>query len=482
MHQPPLAGYDIRDFGAGVGSGADDQPALAAACAAAQPDGATVVIPPGVYHLARETRIPAGVTIAGTGRRSVLRALGQGRGFRMLVCAAGAGGQTVRDLCLDGNKERQNPEVWGEYAGVFAEDPRELLIRDCTFVSHPYACVLARAYRPGAGDVRVMDCEFRDFGYPAVTRSATALICDAVGDARITDVLVRGNRFRGGRSGNLAAIGIANASRAEIAQNRIVDLANEFVPGASPTIKGIDVLGSDDVRISGNEADLIVDQHWCIGGQDSDTGVQVGFAFAATGSRRVVISDNTANRVCAGIGAFDLFDFTIVGNVVVGDAGDGRIAGGCGLEINSNDLGRSGPACGSITGNTFRNLRTGIFVAYGRDLVLSGNVVQQVQKNGFNLVQGEKRRLTIAGNVIRNVGRLGNEAGGPYHGILLAGSEATSVTGNIVENAGPRLPLHCLSIDERNAGVLVSGNMFAGATDSVVRDQGRHAGLSWTVR
>ncbi|HEX2450373.1 MAG TPA: right-handed parallel beta-helix repeat-containing protein [Gemmatimonadales bacterium] len=470
-----FSGHDIRDFGSAVGSGADDQPALAAACAAAERDGAPVVIPQGVFLLARETRLPAGVTILGTGRRSIVRAAAAARGFRMLSCSQGAAGQTVRDLCLDGNKDGQAPEVWGECSGVFAEDPRDLLIRDCTFVSHPYACIVARACGPGARDVRVIDCEFSDYGYPDVARSATALVCDAIGHARITDVCIRGNRFRGGRSGNLAAIGIANVSRLDVVQNRIVDQANEYAPGSAPTIKGIDVVASEDVRISGNEADLIVDQHWCVGGQDSDSGVQVGFAFAATGCHRVIINDNTANRVCAGIGAFDLFDFTIVGNVVVGDAGDGQIAGGCGLEINSNDLGRSGPACGSITGNTLRNLRTGIFLAYGRDLVLSANVVQHIQKNGLNLIQGEKRRLTIAGNVIRNVGRLGNAAGGPYHGILLAEAEATTVTGNIVENAGPRLPLHCLSIDRKSAGLHVSGNLLAGADGAIVRNEAKDA-------
>jgi hypothetical protein len=141
------------------------------------------------------------------------------------------------------------------------------------------------------------------------------------------------------------------------------------------------------------------------------------------------------------------------------------------VEINSNDQGASGPACGAVTGNTIRNLRTGIFLAYGREIVMSGNVVQTIQKTGFNVGQGAKTGLMIVHNVIRDVGRLGNEAGGPYYGINLAGAKMAVVTGNIVTSDGPKLPLHCLRIDRSCSRVQVRDNLLDGASGAALANE-----------
>jgi hypothetical protein len=465
--------HDIRDYGSNVGGGGDDQPAIAAACAAAARSGAPVFVPAGTFLVGAETALPSSVTLLGTGRASVIRALPRPGGLHMFSCAAGSSGQTLRSLHLDGHRSAQEPARWAEYAGLFALDPRRLRIEGCTFTGHPYACVIARAASPDAGDVRILDSEFTEYGYSDPARSATAVILDALPSGRLADVSVRGNWFRGGRSGQLAALAIQNADRVEVVDNRVHDQSSVYAPGFRPAVKGIDITGSTDVRLCRNEALDVVDQHWIPGGQDSDSGVQVGFAFAAIDCRRVVIAQNIAHRVCAGIGAFDVTDFTIAGNVVVGnpDGDDRGVAAGCGLEVNSNVGGRNGPFGGTITGNTFRNLRTGIFVAYGRDLIVAGNVVSNIQKTGLNLVQGQKRGVLVANNIVRDVGRLGNANGGPYYGISLGEAGSVGVMANIVESSGDNLPLHSIAVDARSWEVRLRDNLTTGCTRAPVTNR-----------
>jgi hypothetical protein len=465
--------HDIRDYGGNVGGGGDDQPAIAAACAAAARSGAPVFVPAGTFLVGAETALPSDVTLVGTGRASVIRALPNPRGLRMFTCASGSSGQTLRRVHVDGHRTAQNRERWAEYAGLFAEDPIRLRIEACTFTAHPYACIIARAGRPGAGDIRIVDSEFTAYGYADAALSATAVILDTRPSGRLADVSVKGNWFHCGRSGQLAALAIRNADRVEVLDNRVHDQSSEYAPGLRPTVKGVDVTGCTDVRICRNEAIDIIDRHWSPGGQDSDSGVQVGFAFAAIDCHRVVIAENTAHRVCAGIGAFDLIDFTIAANVVVGDPDDSDrpVAAGCGLEINSNAGGVPGPTCGTITGNTFRNLRTGIFVAYGRDLVLTGNIVQNIQKTGLNFIQGAKRNLLVAHNIVRDVGRLGNAAGGPYFGIHLGETGSAAVIANIVESSGANLPLHSIAVDASSYAVHLRDNVTSGCTRSAVENR-----------
>src|SRR5262249_41100601 len=264
---------------------------------------------------------------------------------------------------------------WGRCAGLLAEAPRQLTVADCRFTNHAYACIIARAIRSQGEGIRIVDNDFQDYGLAKARRSATALIMYGVSGGRISNVTIRGNRFIRGCAGQLAAIALSDVDRAEIDGNCIYDHANTYESGVTSTIKGIDVLGSTDVQVCRNQATGVVDETWRRGASDSDSAVQFGFAFAATGCRRLVIADHTASGVWAGMGAFDNVDFTTTGNTIVGDAdGATEVAAGCGLEVNSNDLGASGPACGCIVANTFRNLRTGVFLAYGRDIVISGNV------------------------------------------------------------------------------------------------------------
>ena len=75
--------HDIRDYGSNVGGGGDDQPAIAAACVAASRSGAPVFVPAGTFLVGAETALPSSVTLLGTGRASVIRALPRPGGLRM---------------------------------------------------------------------------------------------------------------------------------------------------------------------------------------------------------------------------------------------------------------------------------------------------------------------------------------------------------------------------------------------------------------
>jgi hypothetical protein len=114
---------DVRTYGA-LGDGVhNDGPAIQLAIDAAAASGRVVYLPAGIYIIGQQLNLRTGTTLVGAGRNSIIKlADGHPDNIDMITTAMGDGTRnvTIRDLCVDGNKDTIGTEAtWTTETGTW---------------------------------------------------------------------------------------------------------------------------------------------------------------------------------------------------------------------------------------------------------------------------------------------------------------------------------------------------------------------------
>lgn len=160
---PSGSEFDITDYGAVIDGATDDWAAWDAAITAATASGGTVLHPGGTSALGDHLTVPSGVTIAGIGPTSIVKALA-GLSSDYALDLTGVDGVTdvnnvtIRDLAFDLNT------VASAGAMVY-RNTDDLLVDRCTFSNSAWYYIheqssFADGLTPLASNITIRDCTF----------------------------------------------------------------------------------------------------------------------------------------------------------------------------------------------------------------------------------------------------------------------------------------------------------------------------------
>ncbi|MGW4285724.1 right-handed parallel beta-helix repeat-containing protein [Streptomyces sp. NPDC004673] len=410
---------DVRDCGA-VGNGTtDDTNAFRQAFAVG--NGATVLIPPGVYPLSASMVVKAGTTVSAYGARIVRNSAQCGALLRNFDAAtnapgySGAGRITVRGGTWDMN----GATYTGQADAIGFSHAQDVLVQDCALVNIPSAHALElNAVRRA----RIVDCVFDGLNTAVDTDKEAIQITAATSAANLpaqpydntpcSDIQVTGCTLRATTAAGYGPFGALCGDHGGAA-------------GALHT----------DIRVIGNHIEAAT-----------------GYGVKVTDWRRAVIADNTIDSA----GNTGIYVRSLAGNAM----GD--------LTIEGNTITRTGsPAAGG----------GGIVVSGAVDspvtgLVITGNVVTATQGQ-TGIYVGYAPQALVNGNSVPGTRR--NTANDNNQAIQLQHSPNSLVTNNVVSDvAGDGI-----AVDSGSDGTLISGNrittcanhgLAVGGNDMVLRD------------
>lgn len=198
--------FDVRSFGAKGDGQADDTLAFRSAIAAARTVSGTVFVPAGSYAVPHALRLPAGVTLRGAGRESVLRHVD---GEPEVVVVLGDKQVQVLDLSIEGRFAH----------GVLVHQSTDVTVARChvsggTVPRYGYSGGLMVV---GSNRVTIEDCEFDGNGGDGYIQGSD-IQCDGLG-ATSSDIHILRNDCQSTR----VAVNIRcyDSSRTEIRGNRV---------------------------------------------------------------------------------------------------------------------------------------------------------------------------------------------------------------------------------------------------------------------
>lgn len=384
LGQQPL---EAQAFGLRAGSPDDQTTALMVACAAATTAGMPLFLPAGSYTIGR-VELPSGLLLQGIPGATVLR-FGAGGGA---LVASGQAGITLDGLVLDGDPATQ-PAADGL---LRIEDCSGFLVSRCTLRgSRANGVSIERSQaRIDRCDVHACD-QAGIFAMDSLGIQVTSCRVHDCGDG---GVLIW--RSTSGRDGSI------------VSGNSIAAIDNRS-GGNGQYGNGINVYRADEVIVSGNHI--------------------AGVAFSAIRLNSTNDAQVTGNTCadCLEVAIFSEFAFS--GSVIANNIVD-RAAQGISI-TNFNEGGRLATCSGNIVRNIFPasavnpdTRPAGIFAE--ADAVISGNVVEAVPGLGIGAGWGPYLRdVVISDNVVREV-----EVG---IGVSVAeGAGKAVVSSNLVSGAG----------------------------------------------
>ena len=223
---------------------------------AAVPRGWTLQLPPGTFRVSRPVRVPAGVSLAGSGmdRTTLLLDRRSWANFSYGFVITGAGSKraqwatTVRDLTVNGNRVPVDPVGAGlkprsnQGGGVRLADG--WTVSRVRFANLNYFKVWAK----GVSDVVVEDSRFEETGNGVASGN------DNIGGGAVTRGVFRGNLFAATARGN--AIDLVAGRRIAFERNQIMGTAkaphNVYLEGATDSSVIANTLRNSSINIQSN--------------------------------------------------------------------------------------------------------------------------------------------------------------------------------------------------------------------------------------
>lgn len=351
--------------------------------------GGRIVLPPGRF-LVRTLTLRPGISIAGSGRASILAAVAGHRAA--LIRGEGADGVALTDFVVEGDRQARAEPSSGL---VELTACRQLALQRLEVRAGPANGIVLR--RCGG---RVTGCDLHHFGEAGLFSTDAEGI--EIADNTVMDC---------DNNGILVWRSSQGADGTTVTQNRIERIAARR-GGSGQYGNGINVFRAGGVLVTANRI--------------------TGCAYTAIRGNAASNIQMVANN-CSGLGEVALYaEFGFEGALIASNVVDGAAAG---ISVtNFNEGGR----LAVVTGNLIRNLvrrehepvdKRGEGIAVEADAVVNANVIEEAPTAGIVIGWGPHMRdVSATGNVIRKAGV----------GILIAadpGAGACMVAQNLISGA-----------------------------------------------
>ncbi len=241
---------------AGVASGRADAAAALSRTLSEVPRGWTVQLPPGTFRVSRPIRVPAGVTLAGSGMDNTVLLLDRRSwasfAYGFMVTGVGSkrtqAATTVRDLTINGN--RVPVDSVGAGAKPRSNQGGGIRLSDGWTVTRVRFANLNyfRVWAKSVSNVTVSDSRFEETGNGVASGN------DNIGGGSVTRGVFRGNFFAATARGN--AIDLVTSRRIVFDGNRIEGTAkaphNVYLEGVTDSAVTGNVLRHSSITIQSN--------------------------------------------------------------------------------------------------------------------------------------------------------------------------------------------------------------------------------------
>jgi parallel beta-helix repeat protein len=394
--------FNVKDYGA-IGDGTTDDTVAIVATITAAASGDTILFPKGTFRVKTSGAFNSAVQL---GSKS-LRFLGS----KSVIQADPASATGIRLISMVGTDQviegiEFDPNGVTSAICVFLSNASRTTIRQCLFTNPQNAGVWITGT---TSDLSVIDNKFSGVNYGVLADAASTC----------TRVLIQGNRFMGGATGDAIEIN-------------------------TPTT------GSSDIHIVGN----IISGYT----NTSSSGIGIGMATVSHGS---IVGNLIYNCGLDGIHFEDGTNgITVTGNKI-------RSCGRAGISINSSNASRNTTDI-VVTGNTVQDCATnagsaGIAiegVQAHRGHVVSGNLVRNCGRAAATvygiLVGGlTARDCSVTGNVVSNT------VGSTTAGIVVSNGSTITISGNrCFDDQGGKTQIYGLQTIGSSDNNTITGNDF----------------------